>query len=57
MRIKEVMRVTGLSRTTIYRKIKDKTFPAPYQLSEDISGWSSLEIAEWQEGIIRAAKR
>lgn len=51
--INEVMKYTGLSRTSIYRmndetsKSYDATFPKKVQLSEVRVAWVASEIAEW----------
>ncbi|MFC4726322.1 helix-turn-helix transcriptional regulator [Glycocaulis abyssi] len=45
LRIPEVMRVTGLSRPTIYARIQAGTFPSGVKLGERIVGWPESEIA------------
>lgn len=47
LRIKDVIRITGLSRTTIWRYIKNGTFPKPISLGGPGSrcvGWYAHEI-------------
>jgi prophage regulatory protein len=44
-----VTKVTGMSRATIYRKIKAGTFPLARQLGANSVGWLEREIAEWIE--------
>ena len=34
LRIPEVVEITGLSRTTIWRRVKSGDFPAPVRLGE-----------------------
>lgn len=48
-RLARVVEVTGLSRTTIYRRIKARTFPAsrPYSRSSGVF-WLATDIREWQ---------
>jgi len=36
-----------LSRSTIYRQIAAGSFPSPYSLTENRSGWLESEIDEW----------
>jgi prophage regulatory protein len=48
-RLPEVKARTGLSRSTIYLKIKDGSFPSPIQLSTRAVGWPSDEIDQWIE--------
>ena len=41
---REVERRTGLSRSTIYRKMRDGTFPVPLKVSERAVRWREREI-------------
>jgi prophage regulatory protein len=43
----EVMERTGLSRTTIWRRVRAGTFPAPVELGVNSIGWQEASIAEW----------
>lgn len=45
---------TGLSRATIYEKVADGTFPAPFKLGR-ASRWSSAELRKWHD--VQRAKR
>ncbi len=47
LRPPEVMARTGLSRTTIWRRVRAGTFPAPTQLGENSIGWLESEITTW----------
>ena len=38
---------TGLSRSTIYRKIADGTFPSQIKIGVNGSGWHESDIASW----------
>jgi predicted DNA-binding transcriptional regulator AlpA len=44
MRRVEVERETGLSRSTIYQRVKDGTFPAPLKIGPGSTGWRVAEI-------------
>lgn len=46
-RIRSVFDHTGLSRSTLYRKIGQGTFPPPVQISERGIGWRELELERW----------
>ena len=48
LRIKEVTALTGLSRTTLWRRVKDGSFPQPIRLSRRCVGWFAADVAEWQ---------
>ena len=48
-RLREVLGVTGLSRTVLYRLIKLGRFPASLRLSERAVGWDSDAVERWVE--------
>ena len=50
MRIPEVTEVTGLSKTTIWRRVKSGDFPAPLRLgslSTRSVGWRFSDVQTW----------
>ena len=47
IRLKTVLARTGLSRSTIYRKIAEGTFPPQIRISVNGSGWHESEINRW----------
>jgi prophage regulatory protein len=47
IRLKTVLARTGLSRSTIYRKIAERTFPAQIKISVNGSGWHESDINRW----------
>ena len=47
LRLKEVCRRTGKSRSDIYRNIAEGRFPAPVKLGERSSAWVESEISDW----------
>ncbi len=47
VRIKQLPAITGLSRATIWRLIKDKEFPAPFRLAKQAVGWEMADIESW----------
>ncbi|WP_137009517.1 AlpA family transcriptional regulator [Aquitalea aquatilis] len=53
LRIKDVIAVTGLSRSSIYNKISpksiyyDKSFPKSFKLGERAIGWLEGDIEQW----------
>lgn len=49
--VNEVSRRTALSRTTIWRKRREGTFPEPMRLSEQCVRWRSDHIDAWIEGL------
>ena len=49
LRLKEVQKRTGLSRSTIYLRIQEGTFPKPVKLGERAVGWPEYEVDDWVE--------
>ena len=47
IRLPQVLKRTGLSRTTLYRLVQSGDFPRPVKISPRASAWRSLEITEW----------
>jgi prophage regulatory protein len=47
LRLKTVLDRTGLSRSTLYRKIERGTFPRQVRISERCVGWREAEIERW----------
>jgi prophage regulatory protein len=47
LRLKSVMAKTGLSRSTIYARIKTGGFPAPVKLGPVSSAWLGSEVDGW----------
>jgi prophage regulatory protein len=47
LRLAEVVRNTGLPRSSLYAKVSEGTFPAPVKLGARSVGWSSEEIESW----------
>lgn len=42
-----VMEKTSLSRTTLWRLVKRREFPAPAKLSPGRVGWSANAVEDW----------
>jgi prophage regulatory protein len=47
LRRKQVEKRTGLSRSTIYLRIQEGTFPRPISLGARAVGWLENEIDAW----------
>jgi len=47
LRIRTVLARTGLSRSTLYRKIQNGTFPKQVQISIRCAGWRESEVNAW----------
>ena len=53
VRLKTVLARTGLSRSTIYRKIAEGTFPAQLKISTNGAGWRESDIDRWVADPVR----
>ena len=47
IRMPEVEHLTGLSRSTIHRRMKAGRFPKSTPLSPNITVWRAMEVAAW----------
>lgn len=47
VRMKTVLARVGLSRSTIYRKIAEGTFPPQIRISINGAGWRQSDIDRW----------
>jgi prophage regulatory protein len=47
IRLKTVLARTGLSRTTLYRKMGDGTFPRQVKISVHGAGWRESAVNRW----------
>ena len=49
LRMPNVMRMTGLGRSTIYRLIADQKFPCPVRLGPRAVAWRRSDLDQWSE--------
>ncbi|NOI12795.1 helix-turn-helix transcriptional regulator [Vibrio hepatarius] len=47
IRLSEVLAMTGLSRSSMYRSIEEKQFPEQVQLGGRSVAWVESEVQEW----------
>lgn len=47
LRIKTVLERTGLSRSTMYRKMQNGTFPKNVRISTRCAGWRESAVNAW----------
>ena len=47
LRLPDVLRRTGLSRATIYRKADKGEFPAPRRIGANSVAWYESDVAAW----------
>ena len=56
LRLPEVRKVTGLSRSTIYSLIEQNSFPSQISIGSRAVGWISGEIDAWISGQIARSR-
>ena len=44
----DVIRETSLARTTLWRRVKDGTFPPPVPLGGIRKGWPERDVERWK---------
>ena len=49
LRLPKVKAITGLSRSTIYLRMSEGTFPQKISLGSRAVGWLRSEVTEWIE--------
>ena len=54
LRREEVEARTGLARSSIYRKMREGSFPEPLKIGARAVRWPSSEIEDWLSGRPRA---
>jgi len=56
LRLPEVMKNTGLARSTIYKMVAAKSFPVQIALGVKSVGWLESDIQSWIEDRISQSK-
>ncbi|WP_081628161.1 helix-turn-helix transcriptional regulator [Sphingobium indicum] len=49
IRLKEVCEITGLSKTMIYKLLKQGNFPVQYKPGGFSSRWDEAEVRAWRQ--------
>jgi prophage regulatory protein len=49
LREAEVLEVTSLARSTLWREVKAKRFPSPVPITPGRVGWRASEVVRWQQ--------
>jgi prophage regulatory protein len=57
LRLPTVKARTGLSRSTIYLRVSEGTFPKPVSLGGRAVGWIESEVQQWLEQRIEASRK
>jgi prophage regulatory protein len=57
LRLPAVKARTGLSRSTIYLRVSQGTFPRPVRLGGRAVGWLEAEVQDWLQRQIEASRK
>lgn len=57
LRLPDVERVIGLSRSKIYQLVRSGDFPQPTKLGPKYSGWFASEVQQWIQEKVATAPR
>lgn len=56
LRLPEVKAITGLSKSSLYALIKEKSFPAPVRLGARAVAWVRSEVRQWAADRVHASR-
>jgi prophage regulatory protein len=56
LRLAQVLKETGLSKSTVYDLVKKGEFPGAIRLADKAVGWIDTEVKAWQEERIKASR-
>lgn len=56
LRLPAVKARTGLSRSTIYQRVSDSTFPGQISLGPRTVGWLESDVQQWLEQRVAASR-
>jgi prophage regulatory protein len=47
LRLPQVMKATGLARSTVYKLVASRSFPLPVRITGRSVAWHALEVQAW----------
>jgi prophage regulatory protein len=53
-RLREVLQLVPVKKSSLFRWVQKKQFPSPYRLGPRASAWSRREVHEWCEARMKA---
>ncbi|WP_024692769.1 helix-turn-helix transcriptional regulator [Pseudomonas syringae] len=51
LRLDEVLHITGLGRNTVYRRIREGSFPKQVRIGPNSVAWRQSDIARWVKNL------
>ena len=55
-RKKELCQLFGISSATLYRRIKEGTFPRSIKVSDNIVGWLAADLEDWFDNLVESQR-
>lgn len=55
LRLKQVVQLTNISKATIWRWVKDGTFPQPMKITNRVTVWKSSDIQAYIASVTQNA--
>ena len=56
-RINDTIQISGKQKSTIYKEVRDGTFPAPVRLGPQSVGWRKSDLDVWLAALAPAGRR
>lgn len=56
LRMPEVVRKTGLCKSSIYLRLREKAFPCPVPLGPNAVGFVEAEVNDWLSNLIMVSR-
>lgn len=57
MKLPAVLTRVAISRSKLYAKVKEGTFPAPISLGARAVAWVEAEVDEWVDSLVQASRK
>tara|TARA_R110001599_G_scaffold336565_1_gene554387 strand:- start:30829 stop:31050 length:222 start_codon:yes stop_codon:yes gene_type:complete len=57
IRMPQLLRVIPLSRNTIYKKMRDGSFPQSVKLSSNSVAWRESDIVDWLDSLVKGGDK
>jgi prophage regulatory protein len=49
LRLRKVLELTGLGRSTVYRMMSERSFPTPVRLGKRAVAWRHEDVQQWTQ--------
>lgn len=47
LRQRQLLKLIPISKTTLWRRVRDRTFPQPLKLSPNVTVWRAEDLRDW----------